>query len=113
MAARTKSKVTPKYKRKYRVKNWPAYEHSLRKRGDMGKRETCPSQFPRAREISAVLAVLDEAVLSKVLAVIGSQDDQGVVQEAPCLQVGQQLLKGAVDQTHSTAPFAKPSVCSM
>ena len=26
MAARTKSKVTPKYKTKYRVTNWPAYE---------------------------------------------------------------------------------------
>ncbi len=35
MAARTKSKVTPKYKTKYRVKNWPAYEASLRKRGDI------------------------------------------------------------------------------
>ena len=35
MAARTKSKVSPKYKTKYRVKNWPAYEASLRKRGDI------------------------------------------------------------------------------
>ncbi len=35
MAARTKSKVTPKYKTKYRVTNWPAYERSLRKRGDI------------------------------------------------------------------------------
>jgi hypothetical protein len=35
MAARTKSKVTPKYKTKYRVENWPAYEESLRKRGDI------------------------------------------------------------------------------
>ena len=25
IAARTKSKVTPKYKTKYRVENWPAY----------------------------------------------------------------------------------------
>jgi hypothetical protein len=25
MAARTKSKVTPKYKTKYRVKNWATY----------------------------------------------------------------------------------------
>ena len=30
MAARTKSRVTPKYKTKYRVKNWPADEASLR-----------------------------------------------------------------------------------
>lgn len=35
MAARTKSKVTPKYKTKYRVKNWAAYEESLRRRGDI------------------------------------------------------------------------------
>ena len=35
MAARTKSKVTPKYKTKYRVKNWPAYEAALRKKGDI------------------------------------------------------------------------------
>ena len=33
MAAPTKSKVTPKYKTKYRVENWPAYEASLRQRG--------------------------------------------------------------------------------
>jgi hypothetical protein len=33
MAARTKSKVTPKYKTKYRVKNWPTYEAALRRRG--------------------------------------------------------------------------------
>ena len=32
---RTKSKVTPKYKTKYRVKNWPTYEAALRKRGDI------------------------------------------------------------------------------
>ncbi len=35
IAARTKSKVTPKYKTKYRVKNYPAYEAALRKRGDV------------------------------------------------------------------------------
>jgi hypothetical protein len=35
MAARTKSKVTPKYKTKYCVKNWAAYEAALRKRGDI------------------------------------------------------------------------------
>ncbi len=27
MAARTKSKVSPKYKTKYRVKNWLAYDY--------------------------------------------------------------------------------------
>lgn len=35
MAARTKSKVTPKYKTKYRVKNWPEYEKALKRRGDI------------------------------------------------------------------------------
>ena len=35
MAARTKSKITPKYKTKYKVKNWPAYEAALKKRGDI------------------------------------------------------------------------------
>ena len=35
MAARTKSKVSSKYKRKYRVMNWAAYEEALRKRGDI------------------------------------------------------------------------------
>ncbi len=35
MSARTKSKVTPKYKTKYRVKNWAVYEESLRRRGDI------------------------------------------------------------------------------
>ena len=35
MAARTKSKVTPKYKTKYRVTNWRAYDAALRRRGDI------------------------------------------------------------------------------
>ena len=35
MAARTRSKVARKYKTKYRVLNWPAYEKSLRCRGDI------------------------------------------------------------------------------
>ena len=35
MAARTKTKVSPKYKTKYRVKNWPAYDIALRDRGDI------------------------------------------------------------------------------
>jgi hypothetical protein len=30
MAARTKGKVTPKYKTRYRVKNWRAYEAARR-----------------------------------------------------------------------------------
>jgi hypothetical protein len=35
MAARTKSKVTPKYKTKYHVRNWPEYDRALAKRGDI------------------------------------------------------------------------------
>ena len=35
MSARTKSYVTPKFKTKYKVWNWPAYEAALRKRGDV------------------------------------------------------------------------------
>ena len=35
MAARTKSKVMPKYKTQYRVRNWAKYEESLRRRGDI------------------------------------------------------------------------------
>ena len=35
MAARTKTKVSPKYKTKYRVKNWAIYEEALRERGNI------------------------------------------------------------------------------
>ena len=35
VAARTKSKIHPKYKTCYRVTNWPAYDAALRKRGDI------------------------------------------------------------------------------
>ena len=35
MAARTRSKVTPKYKGKYRVGNWAAYDAALRARGGL------------------------------------------------------------------------------
>ena len=35
MTARTKTKVSLKYKTKYRVRNWAAYEEALRKRGDI------------------------------------------------------------------------------
>jgi hypothetical protein len=35
MAVRTRSKVSPKFKTKYRVKNWPTYDLALRNRGDI------------------------------------------------------------------------------
>ncbi len=38
MAARRQSKVTRKYKTKFRVRNWAAYEESLRRRGDITSR---------------------------------------------------------------------------
>ena len=35
MASTKSSRVNPKYKTKYRVGNWPAYERGLRARGDV------------------------------------------------------------------------------
>jgi hypothetical protein len=35
MASEKTSKVNPKYKRKYRVRNWAAYERGLYDRGDV------------------------------------------------------------------------------
>ncbi len=35
MAARKSSRVNPKYKTRYRVRNWPDYERGLRSRGDV------------------------------------------------------------------------------
>jgi len=35
VAARTKTKVSPKHKTKYRVNNWAAYDIALRARGDI------------------------------------------------------------------------------
>ncbi len=35
MAARKSSRVNPKYKTRYRVQNWPAYERGLKARGDI------------------------------------------------------------------------------
>ena len=35
MAARRQSKVNPKYKTNYRVRNWAEYEKGLRQRGDI------------------------------------------------------------------------------
>ena len=35
MASTKSSRVNPKYKKRYRVGNWPAYERGLRARGDV------------------------------------------------------------------------------
>ena len=36
MASTKSRRVNPKYKKRYRVGNWPAYERGLRARGDSG-----------------------------------------------------------------------------
>jgi len=35
MVIHTKSRITPKFKTKYRVKKWATYEAELKKRGDL------------------------------------------------------------------------------
>lgn len=55
MTARTKSKVTPKYKTKYRVTNWAAYEESLRNRGDITSGSTRTRSMLGARPQAAGL----------------------------------------------------------
>jgi len=63
MAARTKTRVSPKYKTKYHVKNWAAYDIALRARGDITvwllrascrgqgtKSEVCTLHFSRGRQ---------------------------------------------------------------
>ena len=76
MAARTKSKVTPKYKTKYRVKNWPAYEEALRKRGDITVRfdeaaierwNSAPTdRRPGGKQLYSDLAILTALTLRTV-----------------------------------------------
>ncbi len=33
--SKTRSKVHPKYKTRYRVRNWPEYDRALARRGDL------------------------------------------------------------------------------
>ena len=52
MAARTSSLVHPKYKIKYRVKNWREYERGLRDRGDVTiwfSQEAAAKWIPRGK----------------------------------------------------------------
>ena len=44
MAARTKSKVSPKYKTKYHVRNWPKYDRALAKPAGPGRKHLLPLQ---------------------------------------------------------------------
>ena len=75
MAARTKSKVSPKYKTKYRVKNWPAYDIALRDRGDItiwfDKESICawnatPSGRPGGQRKYSDLAIVTALTLRTV-----------------------------------------------
>ena len=68
MAARTKSYVTPKYKTKYKVRNWPAYEASLRKRGDVTVwfDEACENRRRRWRKLHLGLDAQGFVVASAV-----------------------------------------------
>ena len=75
MAARTKSKVSPKYKTKYRVKNWPAYDIALRNRGDITVRfdeesicawNTPPTGCPGGQRRYSDLAIVTALTLRTV-----------------------------------------------
>jgi len=72
MAARRQSKVTLKYKTKYRVRNWAAYEESLRRRGDItiwfdddavGSWNALPSGRPGGQQEYSDLAILTSLTL--------------------------------------------------
>ena len=78
MAARTKSKVTPKYKTRYRGENWPAYEASLRQRGDVtvwfdegaiGAWTALPFGHPGGQQRDSDLAIL--TVLTLLIHLMG------------------------------------------
>ena len=75
MAARTKPKVSPKYKTKYRVKNWPAYDIALKDRGDItiwfDKESICawnapPSGRPGGQRKYSDLAIVTALTLRTV-----------------------------------------------
>ena len=75
MAARTKTKVSPKYKTKYRVKNWPAYDIALKDRGDItiwfDKESICawnapPSGRPGGQRKYSDLAIVTALTLRTV-----------------------------------------------
>jgi len=75
MAARRKSRVTPKYKTKYRVRNWAAYEKSLRRRGDLtiwfdkgaiGAWNARPTGLPGGQRRYSDLAILTALTLRTV-----------------------------------------------
>jgi len=75
MAARTKTKVSPKYKTKYRVKKWAAYDVALRARGDItfwfdeeaiGAWNSQPSGRPGGRRRYSDLAIVTALTLRMV-----------------------------------------------
>ena len=75
MAARTKTQVSPKYKTKYHVKNWAAYDIALRARGDItvwfDEEAICawnapPSGRPGGQRRYSDLAIVTALTLSTV-----------------------------------------------
>ena len=75
MAARTKTKVSPKYKTQYRVKNWAVYDVALRERGDitvwfdeeaMGAWNAPPSGRPGGQRRYSDLAIVTALTLRTV-----------------------------------------------
>ena len=75
MAARTKSYVTPKFKTKYKVKNWPAYDAALRARGDVtfwfdeaaaDAWDAPPSGLPGGQRLYSDLAIVTSLTLRSV-----------------------------------------------
>ena len=87
MAARTKSKVTPKYKTKYRVRNWAGYEESLRRRGDItvwfdadavGSWNAPPSRRPGGQKEYSDVAI-ETALTLRSLFHLGLRQTEGFV----------------------------------
>ena len=90
MAARTKSKVTPKYKTKYRVRNWSTYEAALRNRGDitvwfdeaaMGAWNASPSGRAGGQRAYSDVAILTALTLRSVFH-LGLRQTEGKQTEA-------------------------------
>jgi hypothetical protein len=75
MAARTKTRVSPKYKTKYRVTNWSAYDIALRERGNItvwfdeeaiGAWNALPSGRPGGQRRYSDLAIVTTLTLRTV-----------------------------------------------
>ena len=86
MAARTKSKVTPKYKTKYRVKNWKEYEAALKKRGDITvwfDEAAIDAWSPSGARIGPTAQSIDQALGRPRLVRPGSAGQTGQMDKLP------------------------------